>query len=118
MRRLLIRIAINGGLTALILAGIGLLYAELAGAWLTSARARNSESDIQLTETLRWRVPLTMAAWGFVFAAVGEIIRSLRRGPEKATEPASPDQAEILLEEILSKLEAAKPNSRAEPTQS
>jgi hypothetical protein len=113
MRPVLKRIALNGLITALILGGIGLAYAELAGMWLTGAGGRNStQTDAEIQGTIRQRVPLVMAAWGFAFIAVAEAALFLWRGEPRVTDAkavkaeAGPDEAELLLEELLTQAEA------------
>jgi hypothetical protein len=126
MRPLLKRIAVNGLLTAGVLAVVGLGLAELARLWLVSqapgravpvAAAAAPAAD-PMAGTLRTRVPLVMAAWGFAFVALGEAGLYLVRGnpkPAAAKKPAdlTPDPAEVLLEELLRQAEAAQ--AQAEP---
>ncbi len=117
MHPLLKRILVNGFLTAAVLAVVGYMFAELAGLWLsTSTPSRESlepavaAANDPLSETLQYRVPVTMALWGLVFVAVGETILHLwrsRRKPQPLPEPKL-DTATILLEEILAKVEAER----------
>jgi hypothetical protein len=120
MHRVLKRIAVNGLITALILGGIGLLYAELAGLWLTGSGNRVSpQTDTEIQSAIRQRVPLRMAMWGFVFIAVAEVGLYLWRGepPVKDAKAAKgaprPDEAELLLEELLKQAEAKRAQEQA-----
>ena len=116
MRRVFKRIALNGLLTALILGLVGTCYAELAGLWLTGAGTR-SAPDPSMQDALRTRVPLTMAAWGFLFIAVTEFGLYLWRGEPKdrvkKDAAAQPDEAELLLEELLQQAEAKTAREQA-----
>ncbi|MCI0702850.1 MAG: hypothetical protein L0241_17350 [Planctomycetia bacterium] len=105
------RIVIHGLLTAAVLGVVGLMLAELGGLWMASHsgnRPGSAELNAPVEETLRYKIPLTMAIWGFAFVAVGELIlhriRS-RRPPTKPPEP-QPDDAERLLNELLAQAEA------------
>jgi len=112
MRPVFKRIALNGILTALILGVIGFLFGELAGLWLTGAANRTQqESDASLRDAIRYRIPLLMALWGFVFIAVAEVVLFLWRGepqarPANGARAAKPDEAGLLLEELLKQAEA------------
>lgn len=118
MNELLRRIAVHGGLTAVILAVIGFVLGEMAAtAQLTpvgtrlppaEAAALNAKAEESAAE-LRRNVPLAMALMGFVFVAAVEGARHLVRGkpaPPAAPTPRVPDEAEKLLEELLSQAEA------------
>jgi hypothetical protein len=119
MRPVLRRIAIHGGLTALVLGLFGLMFAELGAIWLSSAPgARSAEvaetADAEVADRLRGRVPFLMAVWGFGFVAVAEVLmhlyRTRRAAARAAMAPATaqpqPDEAERLLLELLAKAEA------------
>ncbi len=60
-------------------------------------------------DSLRTRVPLMLALWGFLFVLVAELVIWRVRGNKPATKPAEPppDDAEKLLNELLSQAEAA-----------
>lgn len=131
MREVLRRIAIHGGLCALILAIIGFMLAELASIWLagspgfrttTGAPVENVDSSGEVAATLRTRMPLLLSVWGFAFVAVGELFLFLLRSRRKpVVVPAKPDEAEKLLEEILSQVESQRPltpETAAEPQES
>lgn len=101
------RILRHGLLAALMLGALGYVYAQFAGLWFdTKAGAGGAE----VTEALQWRVPLTMAAWGFGLVAVFEFFAGLWRTPEKPTlvESKSVPDAETLLLELLDQAEAAE----------
>ena len=103
------RILVHGGATAVILAVIGFVFTQLAGVWLAGAgRPNSAEANPPLTESLRYRVPLMMAFWGFVFVAVTELILYRMRGsvPVKTAVAPPPDDAEKLLNELLAQAEA------------
>jgi hypothetical protein len=104
------RILIHGGFTAGLLALVGILFAELAGIWAASNPGKPGSADLNppLPDSLRYRVPLTLAGGGFLFVAVGELIlsRVRRKKPDaKPTEP-QPDDAERLLNELLAQAES------------
>ena len=129
MRPLLRRIAVNSLLTAAILAGMGLAYAELAAIWLAGTPVARAEtvqnstaaSDVEaLRDSLRIRVPLTLAACGFAFIAVAELVLFWWRGNpplivKKPTAEAQIDPAEKLLEELLAQADS-KMAANAGPT--
>ena len=125
MRDVFRRIAIHGGLTALVLGIVGFMLAELATIWLagspgvrttTGEPVAGTDPNDMVGATLRSRVPLVLAAWGFVFVAVGELLLHWRRSRRKllAAKPAEPDPAEKLLEELLSLVEAQRSAVRSQ----
>ena len=120
------RIVVNGLLTAAMLGGIGFLLAELGSAWLSGATpARTSAvertgaaapAEDPAAAVLRARLPLTLAAWGFGFILVGELVLYAWRGepkPKAVKKPydAGPDPAEALLEQLLAEADAAAQRS-------
>ena len=118
MERVLKRIALHGILTALALGLMGMLFTRLASFWIASAappRVAPAESGAAATNpvdaTIRSRVPLTMAAFGFAFVAVSELLVFAVRGEKKPAvkQPlAAPDDpAEKLLEELLRQADIA-----------
>jgi hypothetical protein len=121
MRLVLKRIVVNGLITALVLALLGFIYAELASIWLASStptRAGPVENAAAASDTepvrdaLRYRVPLLMAVCGFAFIAVCELLLYWWRGAPQpaAKKPASepqPDAAELLLEQLMAEADAA-----------
>ena len=119
MHPVLKRIVLNGILAAGILAGIGVAYAQLAGMYLairTPVRSAPGAPPAPPSEDpavggLVYRIPATMALWGFVFVAAGEGLLYLWRGNRaaRAAKPPEPqpDPAAALLEELLRKAEAA-----------
>jgi hypothetical protein len=111
MNPVLRRIAINGGLTALVLGIIGLMFAELASMWLISSMATQSKGKASPPDTsvFRQRLPLFMAIAGFSFVAIGELVLHRvrkNRKPPAAPTPSQTDQTEKLLQELLAKEEA------------
>jgi hypothetical protein len=134
MREVLRRIAIHGALTAIILGIVGFMFAELASIWLSGSPGTRAKTGDPIESTdregtvsteLRDRVPIMMAVWGFAFVAACELFLHWLRARRKKTPvaPPPPDEAEKLLEEILSQVEsrvAAKPEPEAtvQPTAS
>ena len=109
MNPVLRRILLHGGLTAGLLAAVGLLFAEMAGMWAgTGATAPPASADLNppVGPAIRYRVPLMMAFWGFVFVAAGELVLSRFRKPAPVKPPAPPDDTEKLLNELLAQAEA------------
>jgi hypothetical protein len=93
------RILVNGLLTAAMLAVVGVGFAELAGFWLMSSAPRRATLDAPVAaapqdpvaESLKTRVPLMMALWGFGFVAVGEVVlHRIRRKKAVAISTAPP----------------------------
>jgi hypothetical protein len=96
MKPVLRRIALHGGLTALLMGVIGFMLAELASVWLatspgprpaTGGAVAAPDADGTMAAALRQRVPLYMAVWGFGLVAVGELGLYLWRG--RKAKPAS-----------------------------
>jgi len=109
MNPVLRRILLHGGLTAGLLAVVGLLFAEMAGMWVgTGATTTPASAELNpaVGPAIRYRVPLMMAFWGFVFVAAGELVlsRFRRPAPPKPAEP--PDETEKLLNELLAQAES------------
>jgi len=99
MKPVLRRIALHGGLTALLMGVVGFMLAELASIWLASSPGQRvatggmveaPDADGTMAAELRQRVPLVMAAWGFGLVAVGELGSYLWRRRREPT-PASPE---------------------------
>jgi|GEM_PF-1603840 len=109
MHPVLKRILIHGALTAVMLALIGLVFVRLGDMWMAGRvdSAGTPAASTPDVDMIRIRVPLMMAFWGFVFVAVGELIRWRLFGkqPAKTTEPP-PDDAEKLLNELLTQAES------------
>lgn len=124
MRDVLRRIAIHGGLTALFLGMLGFMFAELASIWLsgspgvrvgTGEPIASTDTEGAVSSSLRSRVPFLMAVWGFLFIAAAELVVHGCRGRRKPpAPPPQPDEAEKLLEELLSQVES-KAASAPEP---
>ena len=118
MHAVLRRIAIQGGLTALVLGVVGLVFAELAANWMSAAPGPNPDGGVEVNDpngelaaTLRTRVPLVMAGAGFAFVALTELFLHLRRSRNATPTPAAaqpqPDDGEKLLLQLLAQSEAA-----------
>ena len=111
MRRLVLRIMINAGLAAVLLAFIGVMLAEVTGGLLTPSKpGLQNAPEMQgvSPEELRARLPGMMALGGAVFVTLGELLLYLIRGHPKdrvKTPAPPPDDAEKLLEELLRKVE-------------
>jgi len=109
MRRFLLKLLKNGLPTAAILAVFGYAFAQFAGMWYVSeAGGRDAPvgaSDI--AGTLEWRLPLTMAGWGFALVAFFEGVLSLWRKPVPV-QPAAVDETEQLLLKLLEEAETAE----------
>ena len=123
MERVLKKIALNGALTALALGVIGMLLTPIASVWLAvpaptpvgSTAAPPSSNP--LDGAIRYRLPLTMAAWGFAFVAVSELLVYAVRGEKKLAVPPRPpqdDTAEKLLEELLGQADVALQKEKEE----
>ena len=106
------RIAVNGTLAALFLAVLGYLIANIAVMFLPAAAPGTDEvalPDDDLADTMKVRLPLTLAAWGFAFVAVGELLLWAVRG--NRTPAAGPTRAELdanerIIQELLAKADA------------
>jgi len=100
------RILRNGLLAALMLGVLGFVYAQFAGIWFD---AKAGAGGAEVTEALQWRMPFTMAGWGFGLVAVFEFFGALWRKPEKPGVESKPvPDAESLLLELLDQAEAAE----------
>ena len=108
MHPMLKRILLHGGGTAIVLAAVGLLFAEVAGMWAaTATKPTPGDTSPPVNESLRYRVPLMMAFWGFVFVAVSEVVLGRFRKPVPPKPAENPqDDAEKLLNELLAQAEA------------
>ena len=109
MHPVLRRVLLNGGLTAGVLALVGVLFAELASVWLGGNAPRNADpaADAQVGAALRARVPLVLGLWGFLFVLVGEVvIWRVRGGRPRAPESPAPDETARRLNELLAQAEA------------
>lgn len=113
MRPLLIRLAINVSVTAILLALVGLAFAEMSATILDSTtkdwHSPNQDNQIWTNE-LRYRLPLVMALSGVVFVVIGELIRFAIVGRPQQSQPVVKPEtdAEKLLEDLLKQVEAAE----------
>src|SRR4051794_20144694 len=102
MNPVLKRILLHGGLTAGLLALVGLLFGEMAKMWMSPPAGAPESADLNpaVAATLRYRVPLMMAFWGFLFVTVSELVlsRFRKHAPAKPAAPPA-DDAEKLLNE-------------------
>ena len=112
MRPYLLKLLKTGLPTAAGLGVVGYAFARFAGMWYVSeAGGRTAIGANDIAEALEWRLPLTMAAWGFGLVALFEGILSIWRKP---TTPATPaaltpvDETEQLLLKLLEEAEAAE----------
>jgi hypothetical protein len=113
------RIAVHATLTATILCVMGVFLANLADEWMSSTSATRPGSaavNQPMDPALRYRIPLTMAAWGIVFVTGYELIRSRfrRRTMVLAPAPAVEDSTEKLLNELLAQADAKRATEEAE----
>lgn len=118
MRPVLRRIAIHGGMTAVVLGIIGLMLVELASIWMAANFTKRSldKGSGPDTTQMRRKLPLAMGFAGFTFVAVGEIVlyyvrKNRPAAPEPDTKPV--DNTEKLLEDLLTQAEAKANNSQA-----
>ena len=111
MRRYLLKLLKTGLPTAAILAIFGYVFAQFAGMWYVSeSGGRNSPVGAdEIASTLEWRLPLTMAGWGFALVALFEGVLSLWRKPVSAQPVVVPvDETEQLLLKLLEEADAAE----------
>jgi hypothetical protein len=117
------RIAVNGLGAAAVLALLGLGFGELAALSL-AAQTPDRVVPVETATTpvanpaadaLRSRVPAMMALWGFVLVAAGELVLARRRRPTPPPEPAMPDPAVLLLEQLLREAESKAGPSPSRP---
>ncbi len=118
MRRTAIRILKHGVPAALVLAVIGYVMAEMAGAWVSAnvpVRANQEALDLPddapkpshgdaVAETIRNRLPFTMAAWGFGLVVVLELFLRMWRGNPAAVPPKPPTNPNADVEHLLNQL--------------
>lgn len=110
MHPLLYRIVFHGAITAIILALVGLILAEMAEFWTANMPVRPGSADLNFSvaQELRATMPLRLAAFGFAFIVAAEIsLYALgRHKPVAVHTSPSPDDAEKLLNELLAQAEA------------
>ena len=130
MRATFLRILKTGLPTAGLLAGLGYLYAVIAGIYLDAnvpprPTGRPGTDGEQVTRALEIRLPVLMAGGGFALIAAGELLLSLWRPP--AAGPAAPPNAipasgldpevEKLLNQLLEQADAADARRSVPPNQ-
>lgn len=113
MRLYLFKVLKSGLPTAAILAVCGYVFAQFAGMWYASEAGGRTLAvgSGEIADTLEWRLPMTMAAWGFGLIALFEGVLSIWRKPaalavSSETEPV--DETEQLLLKLLEEAEAAE----------
>ncbi len=110
MHPLLHRIAFHGTITAIVLALVGLILAEMAEFWTASMAVRPGSADLNfpVAQELRATMPMRLAAFGFAFIVVAEfsLYAFSRHKPVAVHTSPSPDDAEKLLNELLAQAEA------------
>ncbi len=113
MRLYLFKVLKSGLPTAAILAVCGYVFAQFAGMWYVSEAGGRTlpVGSGEIADTLEWRLPLTMAAWGFGLIALFEGVLSIWRQPAALEVPAeveTVDETEQLLLKLLEEAEAAE----------
>jgi len=114
------RILVNGLLAASMLGLIGFLYAEMAGLWLAAKAPTRQLSETPvaatprvdpLAESLKYRVPATMALLGFLFVAGSEGLLHLcrRRRPIPVKTEPNTGSSQELFHYLLTKAETERP---------
>jgi hypothetical protein len=112
MHPVLKRVLLNGGATAVVLAAIGLVFAEMASMWAGApgppGQPARDDLNPPVGPAIRYRVPLMMAFWGFMFVAVSEVVLYRLRRRVPSPKPVAPpvDEAEKLLNELLEQAES------------
>ena len=117
------RIAIHAAVSAVILGVFGLLLVQAASIWLASTdpglrpgeKVGSADVDDAFLAALRWRVPVFVAC-GVAFVVACEIATHYWKNRKGAT-PAQPqpDEAEKLLEQLLTQAESVRGTSPQEP---
>ena len=117
------RIAIHAAVSAVILGVFGLLLVQVASIWLASAdpglrpgeRVVSANVDDAFIAALRWRVPAFVAC-GVAFVVACEVATHYWGKRKGATAPQpQPDEAEKLLEQLLTQAESVRGTSPQEP---
>ncbi len=131
MRATFLRILKSGLPTAVLLAGLGYLYAIVAGIYLdTTAPPRPTglpgTDGERATQALEVRLPILMGGSGFALVAGCELLLSLWRRPDAGKTAAPPDAApasgldpevEKLLNQLLEQADAADARRSVPPGQ-
>jgi hypothetical protein len=107
------RILRHGIPTALILGCLGYIFAQFAGVWYQDhAGDRDAPTGgFEVTESLQWTMPITMALWGIGVVVAMEFARWLWRTwfpkPTVSTSAPGPDAEQLLLK-LLDEAETAE----------
>lgn len=108
------RTLIHATMAAVVLAVVGMMYAELATIWAGGQSVSRDGQPItteppDVAGKLRWRLPVAMGLAGFAFVTVGETLRSAW-GPPAAAKPAVnrdfDREAEAKIQQLLKEAEA------------
>lgn len=105
------RVLVHATLTALVLAGVGYMFVEIASGFAEAQITRPGSAELNpgLPDGARLRVPLMMALWGFAFVCVGELVVARFRRAKAEPAPTDPGaDAEKLLNDLLAKAEAER----------
>jgi hypothetical protein len=131
MRLTLLRILKHGLPTAVLLALLGFLMAEIASMWVASQPAPSLQPrvsiesptdeststvnpDAKAMEALRYQLPLEMAVWGFGLVVLCEVVLAFWRGKKQpqplgpGLRPPSDAEVEELLNQLLQQAEEAE----------
>ena len=103
------RSLIHATLAAAALAGVGAMYAELAGLWVAGQPVPRDGPPTttpppDVSALLRWRLPAAMAAVGFLIVLLGEGLAALWKKPAPPAAPAGRDfdrEAEAKIQQML-----------------
>lgn len=122
MRTTLFRILKHGGIVAAGLFVVGYMFGQLATVWVGGSTVRGGPVMVTgdtapappVVEGLKWRVPLTMAGWGFLLVSGYELLagmwrRPTERPPDK-TSVTEADASEAAVQEFLREAEAKATN--------
>ena len=111
MRTTFLNILKTGLPTAFVLAVMGYGLSQMAVMWHVDQTGTSQSWAAELSNSLEYRLPITMAAWGFGVIVICELFRGIWRKP-MVTKPAEPVKevvdAEQLLLQLLDQADAAE----------
>jgi hypothetical protein len=114
-----VRIVIHAFMAAGALALVGMMFAELASLWVSGREVPReglpAAEPVQIGSEVRWRLPLAMAAMGFVLVIVGEGLWSLWRKSPVQPAPAPRDFDREAEAKIQAMLRDTEPPSSSPP---